>query len=116
MDMEPGMFYRVDGTHWAFNQPVLERQKLDLVPFNLGTYFTVHQFRIGKNVVGYRFSGNKIRNGGVYLTIKNGPGPAVGFHLVCRTADLVVYEYPEAGAMAIIPHLGEKVRSIVMEQ
>lgn len=116
MDMEPGLFYKVDNGHWCFIERVLENQVVEVVPFNLGTFFTVHQFKVGKNIVGYRFSGERIHNGGVFLSIRVSDELATTFRLVCRTRNLVVYDYPNSGALAVIPQLGDRMRDIIMEQ
>lgn len=116
MDMGPGVFYTVDNTYWCFAEDVMENQTVEVIPYNLPTYFTVHQFRVGKNIVGYRFSGDNIHNGGVFLRMTISDEPAVSFRLVCRTRNLVIYDYPNAGALVVIPHLGDRIRDIIMEQ
>lgn len=116
MDMEPGVFYPVDGAFWCFTEQVWEDQEVVVEPYDLGTYFTVHQFRVGKNLVGYKFSGERIHNGGIFLTIRLSDEPAVSFRLVCRTRHMVVYEYPNTGAMVVLPQLGDRIREIIMEQ
>ncbi len=115
MDMGPGLFYRFNKAHWSFNAPVLSGQKLDVHELGLDCSFTVHQVRQGKKVLGYRFSGRGIENGGAYLLLSNGV-PATSWRLVSKSPALVIYEFPGSGALAILPHVGERVEAFIQDQ
>ena len=118
-DIEPGIFYAVGQGH------VITRNLVKAGPFSLGTEYSLNTMfsmfellRDGAPVGYYLYSGFKVVNkGGVlvtYLESKKGKGESS--RIVVRQPELVVYDIPGCGAVAVTTRVNEHVNSILSEQ
>ena len=119
LHIEPGLFYALGQGHMIADQP------LPPGSFELGTKLELNSMfdmwllnRLGKPVGFYFVSAFKtICKGGFILTfMESKRGKAKTHRLVIRQPEVMVYDFPGCGALAVATHVGDKVLSILTEQ
>lgn len=118
-DIEPGIFYAVGKGH------VVTRERVAAGPFSLGTefklntMFQMHELLRDSIPVGFfLYSAFKVVNKGGVLTtfLESKRGKAESSRLVIRQPELVVYDIPGCGSIAITTLVNDRVQSILAEQ
>ncbi len=119
LDVKPGAFYELPT---GFLLPIKE------LPFKtvctigqrlpVSCMFDIYLTMIGKERVGFYFTSRfETTNGGGYLlTALKNKGEATEVEVPIRTDDLVVYNYPNRGTLAVSPQVSTEIETIFSEQ
>jgi hypothetical protein len=119
IDVRAGEFYALDKGHAIFNHDRGPSEYSLGSKFELNAMFDMWSLCSGDEQVGYYFvSGFKTENkGGYVLTyMESKRGRATSHRLVIRLPELMVYDFPSCGTIAISTKVSPKVESIFMEQ
>ena len=119
IDIEAGEFYALEKGHMILDRR-LGPGSFDLgTKFELNSMFEMWSLLRGGEQVGYYFlSGFKTENKGGYVItfMESKRGKATEHRLAIRLPNLIVYDFPFCGALAVSTKVSEKVESIFMEQ
>ncbi len=119
LDIEPGIFYAVDKGHVVTNEQVAAGPFSIGNQYQLNTMFQMYDLLRDGLAVGYYFySAFKVINkGGVLVTcLESKKGKATESRVVVRQPELVVYDLPGCGSMAITTKINDGIQSILTEQ
>lgn len=119
MDMEPGTFYDLSGGFFLptkslpFKTSLTADQRLPAQ-----SMFDIYLAHLNGERVGFYFTCRfQVTNGGGYLiTALQNKGPATEVETLIKTVDLVVYNYPNRGTLAITPLVNQEIETIFEEQ
>ena len=119
LDAVPGTFYALGN---GFFLPLKELPFLTEVvispPLPVHCMFDISLVTIGDERVGFYFTTRfTVENcGGYLLTYLQSKGEATEVEVLIRTDDLIVYNYPNRGTLAITPLVSDKITTIFEEQ
>jgi hypothetical protein len=119
IDCKPGEFYELAGLYFLPLQDLAAGTALVLGPrLPLSCMFEIHFAMIGSERVGYFLQSRfEVVNGGGYLqTYLKGKGPAKETEVLIKDETLVVYNFPNRGALAITPLVNSEIETILTEQ
>lgn len=119
IDCKPGEFYELPGFYFLPLLDIGSGTDLTVGPrLPLSCMFEIHFAMIGSERVGYFFQSRfEVRNGGSYLqTYMRNKGLATVTEPLIKDETLVVYNFPNRGALAISPLVNEEINTIFLEQ
>lgn len=118
MDMEPGAFYEVGG---GFLMPI--KSLGHATPFVIDKVlpvqcmFDIYLAHSNGERVGFYFTTRfEVTNGGGYLLTTMHKKKATDAEVLIKTDELVVYNYPNRGTLAISPKVSQEIETIFDEQ
>lgn len=120
LDMDPHLFYELDGGHALFRQRIPFRSEFvigDRIP--LSCMFEGYWLMIGTERVGYIFSSQfqTVNNGGFIVTFMEAKrGSATTSETLLKTDDICVFNFPNKGTLIVSPAIGEETVTIFEEQ
>jgi hypothetical protein len=115
----PGTFYEISGHYILPTKVIDEDQVLTLGnKLSLSCMFAIHFVLIDGDRVGFAFSSQlTTHNGGSYLmTYLRNKGPVTEHETLIKDDDLVVYNYPNKGTLAISPRVNSELITVFEEQ
>lgn len=119
IDFEAGLFYHL-GEGYAITFDTLPPSNYTLgQEYNLNSMLSMYDLILDGNHVGFYFySGFKIQNKGGFIVAytESKRGKAKDGSLIIRHPEVMVYDFPNCGAMAVSTKINEAVMSIFMEQ
>lgn len=119
LDARPGEFYEVSGGFFLPIKNVVFATTLAVGPKLPATcMFDIYFMTLGAERVGFYFTSLfETVNGGSYLlTHLKGKGEATEADVLIKTDDLVVYNYPNRGTLAISPLVSAEIETIFQDQ
>ncbi len=117
INMEPGYFYETGNLYLLPFVPISSNIKLDLSPWNITCMFAINNMTVQGQRVGLAFrSGFKVTNGGGYLMTHMSQREPKDFMTLVRVPEVVIFNYPNHGALAISTRLNPDVLSLIEEQ
>lgn len=120
INMDPHLFYELDGGHAIFRHPITQRVVLtvgDRIPLSCmfeGYWMLVHGERVG-----YIFSSQfQTMNSGGYIVayMEAKRGLATSSETLLKTDDLVIFNFPNKGTLIVSPKIGDETITIFEEQ
>ncbi len=119
LDLEVQQFYEIDGFFLLVNKEVKARTSIQIGQrLSLQSMFDIYFLTInGDNRSGFAFKSKfeTLNNGNYLLTFLKGKGPATEGETLIKNDQLVLYNYPNRGSLAIAPQVNS-VLSIVFEE
>lgn len=119
LDADPGYFYEVEGGFAIFKHTLKAGPILKGPQIPLNCMFEAYWLLRGSEKVGYYFTSQfQTANHGGYLVtwMNNGAGKATSVEIMLKTDELVVFNYPNRGTLAITPAVNEEISNIFDEQ
>jgi hypothetical protein len=120
LDSEAHLFYSTDHGFALYTQEMKQGTTLkigDRIP--VACMFEVHWLLRDGEKVGYLFNSQfQVTNKGGYIMtyMNSGAGKASAVEVLVKTDTLVIYSFPNHGALVISPHIGQDIISILEEQ
>lgn len=120
IDSEPHLFHSTDLGFALYTQDMKQGTMLRIgerIP--VACMFEVHWLLRGPEKVGYLFNSQfqVLNRGGYIMTYMNsGAGKASAVEVLVKTDTLVIYSFPNHGALVISPHIGQDIVAILDEQ
>ena len=115
-DMASGVFGKVGSYYLLPARPLLLSSQLTLTQVPCGCMFNIFEALVNDKLVGYAFSSAfSVVNGGSWLITSMKREPST-YTVMLRTNDVIVYSFPNAGALAVSPKVSTAMHSILMEQ
>lgn len=115
----PGVFYALTNGHFLPTVKVGLHQELNIdQKLPVGGFFDIYICTIDGARVGFYFTSRfPVRNGGGFIVAHMGrKQEAETCETLIRTDDLIVYDYPNRGTLAICPKVSEEIATIFEEQ
>jgi hypothetical protein len=119
LDMKPGTFYDIGSGFMLPIQEVPFHSKLEIQSkLSVSCMFDIFFVSCGGTRVGFFFVTRfEVQNEGGYLiTYLQNKGKATEVEVLIKTEDLVVYNYPNRGTLAISPLVNPIIETIFEEQ
>ncbi len=117
--IEPHHFYTFSPFYLYAFQPIKPRRVVTLVPLDISCMFQIYKVERRDEFLGLAFrSGNQVLNGGAYLVafMQRTRGRADSSMTLMRTPDIVIYNYPNVGTMAVSPRVNQHIETLLEEQ
>jgi hypothetical protein len=120
LNSEAHLFYSTDLGYALYNKEVPQGAVLrigDKIP--VACLFEVRWLLLNNEKLGYLFNSQfQVTNKGGYLMtyLNKGVGKATSVEVLVKTDTLVIYSFPNTGALAISPHIGQDIETILLEQ
>lgn len=119
LDSEPGVFYEIRGGYFLPLKYIKASTELDIDRAIIsGRMFEIHFVLLNGERSGFFFTSKfSILNGGSYLlTYLKSKKKAHECEVLIKTDELVVYNYPNRGMLAISPLVGAQIEQVFAEQ
>jgi hypothetical protein len=119
LPMEPGTFYETGAGFFLPTKSLLMRTAVTVgQKLSVESMFSIYLASSNGERVGFFFTTRfEIVNGGGYLlTHLQNKKPATEVNVIVKTDDLVVYDYPNRGTLAISPLVSSDIITIFEEQ
>lgn len=118
--VSPGTFYQLDNGHFLPTDKLAQGTEIVMgKKLPLSSMFDIFIAQTADGVrAGFYFSTRfSVKNGGGYLiTYLTNKNEATEVETLIRTDDLVVYNYPNRGTLAVSPKVNQEIETIFMEQ
>jgi hypothetical protein len=119
LDMEPGSFYDMPSGFVLPTKTISKGSQLEIgQALTVSCMFSIALVNLDGERVGFYFTTQfGVVNGGAYLitSLKN-KGKATTVDVLIRTDELVLYNYPNRGTLAISPLISDEILTIFEEQ
>ena len=116
LDLDAGVFGKIGQTYLLPARPLPFNSVLLLEQIPCGCMFSIWEARMNDKLVGYAFSSAfNVVNGGSWLLTSLKKKPET-YTVLLRTDEVIVYSYPNVGALAISPKVSTSMASILNEQ
>lgn len=118
IDAEPGYFYSFKHLHILPIMKLLKGTKFQLQKFDLNCMLNVYSVFVKDQLSGYAFtSAFEMKNNGVnLLTRMHRYKNPTSCNLLIRNKDLIVYNYPNSGALAVSTKVSPFLHRVLEEQ
>lgn len=119
LDVDPGLFYDLAGGFFLPTRELRKRSTISIdKPQPLACMFSIYfAFHAGERVGFFFTTRFEVMNGGGYLlTTFNRHRKATHADVLIKSNDLVLYNYPNRGTIAISPKVSPEIETIFNEQ
>lgn len=119
INIEPHHFYDFHPYYLYAFQQITPRKIVTLTPMDISCMFQIYKVERKDEFLGLAFrSGNQVINGGAYLVsfMQRTRAKASQSITLMRTPDIVIYNYPNVGTMAVSPRLSPHIETLLEEQ
>jgi len=117
--LDPHHFYDFDPLHVIVFSRVKGNRSFDLIDMGVQSMFKIYRMERKGKFVGLAFqSAMQVINNGCYLVtfMQKTRMKAEDSSVLIRTQDIIVYNYPNVGALAISPRLSPYLATMFEEQ
>jgi len=115
-DSEPHLFHSTDFGTALYLKHLKRGTKITIGPrIPVACMFTLKWLLLDEEKVGYLFNSQfQIENKGGYLLtyLNKGAGTADAVEVLVKTENLIIYSFPNHGALAVSPQVGEEVQNV----
>lgn len=119
IDCKPGQFYELAGLYFLPTRDIVAGQELtEGQRLAASGMFEIWFAMLGTERCGFIFRSQfeTVNKGAYLLTRMRGKGQATEVEVLAKSEDLVVYNYPNVGTLAVSPLVNSEIDTIFVEQ
>jgi len=114
-------FYTIGPYYIIGFQPIPGKRRVELIPMDVNCMFNIYKMERKGKFLGLAFrTASTVINAGAYLMARmnnRGRKPDLsGSTVLMRTPDIVIYNYPNLGTLAVSPVMNSQMTALLEEQ